>query len=150
MDSKSIGLCPQGFESPRCRFSSCLLLSLTGSFGHLEVFGQSPSLVNGCTLKTLVCFANTPKQWEWDVCRKAEGVYPVCSDSWRFPARPLLGTMHLHFVYPEPVHPNRVHLGSNRCSRGTQSVLWHMVLSSGDALNTFCNLSFLLVLTYIK
>jgi hypothetical protein len=26
MDSKSIGLCPQGFESPRCRFISFLLL----------------------------------------------------------------------------------------------------------------------------
>ncbi len=29
MDSKSIGLCPQGFESPRCRFTKCSALNAT-------------------------------------------------------------------------------------------------------------------------
>ena len=37
MDSKSIGLCPQGFESPRCRFWACFHFRL----GCALAFGYS-------------------------------------------------------------------------------------------------------------
>ena len=63
MDSKSIGLCPQGFESPRCRFwrSLFLVLSLSLSlcFSFPSSLWETPlavvkttSLVNATNVET--------------------------------------------------------------------------------------------------
>ena len=46
MDSKSIGLCPQGFESPRCRYCICSLASGRFLAGHLGTSNARSSRSN--------------------------------------------------------------------------------------------------------
>ena len=61
MDSKSIGLCPQGFESPRCRCSHCLAMP-TGSASPDTALLQHFCSRHGAGDATMDCAAHLPNE----------------------------------------------------------------------------------------
>ena len=68
MDSKSIGLCPQGFESPRCRFVG----ACGGRFRSRRVVQMTPAglepAIPGSVGRCLIHWATGP--------------LPICKDPW--------------------------------------------------------------------